>query len=158
MLAIDGKVIFCENNVKYDFTATRESDLYTNIDVSQIAFADIKLEQLDGLRRAVTAINNVTFNDKGIADETLRQAAITAYGRLFSEAERYYLCEKTSWFEIYYDYCDVNIDGNVNILDLVRLKKITSNLADATVKSDINRDESHNGSDLTLLRKYLLGV
>lgn len=72
--------------------------------------------------------------------------------------EKYYLREKTDWFEVYYDYCDVNTDGNVNILDLVRLKKITSGNSAETAKSDINRDNSRNGTDLTLLRKYLLGV
>lgn len=58
----------------------------------------------------------------------------------------------------YYQYGDVNTDGEVNILDLIRLKKITINI---TVEynmstADINSDGNINSADLIGLRKMLL--
>lgn len=80
MLAMDGKVIFCTDDVVYDFTAARTSRLWTHVSDSKIALADIKHEQLVGFRKAITAIDDVVFDNNGVADEAQRQAAITAYG------------------------------------------------------------------------------
>lgn len=160
MLAMDGKVIFCTDDVVYDFTAARTSRLWTQAAVCNIAIADVKLQSLDGLMNAIESINNVTYDTYGIADEALRQTAITSFTRLYSKVERQYLQDNTSWYSVYYDHGDVNIDGSVNILDLVRLKKITASpeKVGETAKSDINRDGSYDGKDLVILRKVLLGI
>ena len=74
------------------------------------------------------------------------------------EFEKQYLENNTSWFEVYYDHGDVNTNGNVDVMDLVRLKKIAALQADATAKSDINRDSLCNSDDMTILRQVLLGI
>ena len=53
---------------------------------------------------------------------------------------------------------DVNVDGEVNILDMIVLKKITVKERGETLNSDINSDGKHNSTDLTLLRKKLLAA
>ena len=53
---------------------------------------------------------------------------------------------------------DVNVDGEVNILDMIVLKKITANNHKITLNSDINSDGAHNSADLTLLRQRLLAA
>ena len=53
---------------------------------------------------------------------------------------------------------DVNVDGKVNILDMIVLKKITVKERGETLNSDINSDGKHNSTDLTLLRKKLLAA
>lgn len=53
---------------------------------------------------------------------------------------------------------DVNVDGKVNILDMIVLKKITVKERGETLNSDINEDGEHNSADLALLRKKLLAA
>lgn len=53
---------------------------------------------------------------------------------------------------------DVNVDGKVNILDMIVLKKIISKEYRETLNSDINSDGAHNSADLTLLRQKLLAA
>lgn len=53
---------------------------------------------------------------------------------------------------------DVNVDGEVNILDMIVLKKITANNHKITLNSDINSDGEHNSTDITLLRQRLLAA
>lgn len=57
---------------------------------------------------------------------------------------------------------DANGDGEVNILDLVRMKKYTSGTAKTTratkTAADMNDSGSLDSLDLTLLRKLLLGI
>ena len=56
------------------------------------------------------------------------------------------------------DVCsDLNLDGKVDLLDLVRLKKILVGVEeDATNSADINRDGDANSYDLTFLIKLIL--
>ena len=53
---------------------------------------------------------------------------------------------------------DVNVDGKVNILDMIVLKKIISKEYRETLNSDISSDGAHNSADLTLLRQKLLAA
>ena len=55
---------------------------------------------------------------------------------------------------------DVNNDGNVNILDLIRLKKYEAADRDNTGfdEIDVNADNMWDANDLISLRKHLLGV
>ncbi len=55
---------------------------------------------------------------------------------------------------------DVNVDGELNIIDLVRMKKYIANSCSDIEKNIANFDETDfelNGSDLTRMRKYFLG-
>lgn len=51
---------------------------------------------------------------------------------------------------------DVNLDGKINVKDIVRLKKIMAGVTKETRESDINFDGELTAVDLTLLRKMLL--
>ena len=51
---------------------------------------------------------------------------------------------------------DVNMDGTVDVLDLVRLKKVVSGTAGVTEFSDVGENGVVNQNDLVILRKYLL--
>lgn len=57
---------------------------------------------------------------------------------------------------------DVNVDGNVNILDLLFLKKhifgLDSNLDTTKFNFDINNDGNVNGNDIIILKRILLGL
>lgn len=54
---------------------------------------------------------------------------------------------------------DVKTDGHVDIIDLVRLKKLIANeTASENEYADINSDGLYNSNDLTALRKILLGL
>ncbi len=157
IVVVDGVVVADFDNITYDFTSSRRSWLISGANSGKsIAVADIKLESLDGLMNSIEKIDAVTFDENGIADETLRADAISSYTRLYSDIEKYYLENHTNWFEVYYDYGDVNADGNVDAVDLVRLKKIIALVSEETVKSDIDRNGTHAGTDLTILRNYIM--
>lgn len=53
---------------------------------------------------------------------------------------------------------DLNGDGKIDILDLIRLKKNSAADDKKTDVSDINGDGLVNSADIALLKKYLLGV
>ena len=55
---------------------------------------------------------------------------------------------------------DVNKDGNVDIKDIVSLKKYLSNCGNSINKSNADFDNSGkiNSQDLTILKKILLGI
>ena len=56
---------------------------------------------------------------------------------------------------------DINDDEDINIIDLVRLKKVFANIEGATALDsvcDVNADGDFLVDDLTVLRKYLLGI
>ena len=53
---------------------------------------------------------------------------------------------------------DANCDYLIDIRDLVKLKKITAKLAEATKGADLNKDNLYDSLDLTMLRKMLLGI
>lgn len=165
-ISFDGKIVFFADGVKYDFTTTRTSLLWAQAPAAesssvggerQIAIADIKLQSLDGLKKAVDSTAAVTFDENGIADSTKRATAIAAGEKLFYNIDKTYLRNNTNYLEVYYDYGDVNTDGSTDICDMVRLNKIIDAPDNKTVKSDINRDNKHDATDLTLLREYILG-
>jgi len=53
---------------------------------------------------------------------------------------------------------DINLDGDVNIIDLVSLKKKEFNGTGDLDIDDLNRDSKVDADDLGLLRKYLVGA
>ena len=53
-------------------------------------------------------------------------------------------------------YGDINLDGKTNLVDLVRLKKITVGLEDETVPADMDADGDILATDVVLLKKYLI--
>ena len=74
--------------------------------------------------------------------------------RMFSDTELYIddvMCKKAV-------FADVNDDGAVDLLDLVRMKKhiADSGVALKTVNSDLNADDKIDASDLVILRRILL--
>jgi len=65
--------------------------------------------------------------------------------------------EPTLYDGVYYygnSFGDINTDKNINILDLVKIKKaVLNNETDS--KYDINKDDGINSLDLSLLRKFI---
>lgn len=53
---------------------------------------------------------------------------------------------------------DLNNDGAVNLLDLVRMKKDLSITAPVTAVNDVNKDSLFNADDAALLIQYILGT
>ncbi len=53
---------------------------------------------------------------------------------------------------------DLNNDGKVNILDLVRMKKDLSITAPVSTVNDVNKDSLFNADDATTLIQYILGT
>ena len=54
---------------------------------------------------------------------------------------------------------DLNGDGEINIIDLVRLKKVLVGSAESgRTTSDLDRNRDTNSADLIILRKFLLGA
>ncbi len=156
-ITVDGRVLCSIDDVHYD-DANKHSLLWTQADQNiYVAIADIKLQSLGGLKKAVDSTAAVTFDENGVADSSTRAQAISAGEKLFYNIDKTYLRNNTNYLEVYYDYGDVNTDGNTDICDMVRLNKIIGASENATVKSDINRDGNHEAADLTLLRNYILG-
>ena len=56
------------------------------------------------------------------------------------------------------NYADTDLDGSINVKDLVILKKTISLDKNYYPSADINSDNAVNSQDLTLLKKHLLGV
>ena len=55
------------------------------------------------------------------------------------------------------DIPDCNGDGNANILDLVRLKKVLAAQNEGS-QYDLDRDGKVNANDLVVMSRYLLGI
>ena len=56
------------------------------------------------------------------------------------------------------DFADVTADGSVDVVDLVRIKKMAASVVESTVAADLNFDGTNaDGSDLAVLRKTVLG-
>lgn len=56
------------------------------------------------------------------------------------------------------DFADITADGNVDLIDLVRIKKMASNVEDKSSAADLDFDGTNaSGSDITVLRKKLIG-
>lgn len=57
---------------------------------------------------------------------------------------------------------DVNLDGEINIIDLVRLKKATVQLIELDAVEELQADFNESGEveleDITAIRKAILGV
>ena len=54
---------------------------------------------------------------------------------------------------------DINCDGEIDVLDLIVLKKcIAKNSDDFVSSADINSDGAVNGTDLVMLKKMLIGI
>lgn len=57
---------------------------------------------------------------------------------------------------------DVNLDGEINIIDLVRLKKASANIitldALENLQADFDESGEVNADDLTVMRKAIIGV
>ncbi len=53
---------------------------------------------------------------------------------------------------------DLNGDGEVDLLDLVRMKKDLAITAPATTVNDVNKDSLFNADDATLMIQYILGT
>ena len=78
------------------------------------------------------------------------------------ELVNYDLCK---WFEAlenteYAGYGYVNSDSEINILDLIAMKKLVANSeADYKPSADVTKDGAViNADDLIQMRKYLLGI
>ena len=51
---------------------------------------------------------------------------------------------------------NINLDGKTNIVDLVRLKKITVGIEDETLPADMDADGDILATDVVLLKKHLI--
>ena len=60
--------------------------------------------------------------------------------------------------KVTYPYGDVNMDEKVDIRDLVRLKKISVGEAPETANANMDDDPAINATDISILRKLLLGI
>ena len=57
------------------------------------------------------------------------------------------------------DFADITADGSVDVIDLVRIKKMASGAVVKSVAADLDFDGTNaGGSDLTVLRKKLIGT
>jgi len=56
------------------------------------------------------------------------------------------------------DFADITADGNVNLKDLVKIKKMAASIVSPTVAADLDFDGTNaNGTDISVLRNKLLG-
>ncbi len=68
--------------------------------------------------------------------------------------KRFYDFEKRVWVE-QISVCDTNLDGNIDVRDLVHLKKYVASMEKSTLY-DINADGKTNALDLVAMKKTLL--
>lgn len=133
---------------------------------------DIKVLQCEGING--NTVTQMLINPQGIDEDHRVEAKGLVAMFYFSEdgknlQVRYYSTVAEKYFgeqnqfeitldTVEYRYGDVNDDANINIMDIVRLKKV---LAEEDVKynsrtADINKDSNVDGIDLTELRQKLL--
>lgn len=55
-----------------------------------------------------------------------------------------------------FTYGDLNGDNNINIIDFIRLKKMSIDILDYSPEADIDLSGDHNSSDLVAMRRFLL--
>ncbi|MBP3630906.1 MAG: hypothetical protein J6J23_05405, partial [Clostridia bacterium] len=154
LITLDGAVLADVNDIYYGTaTTTNFIQLYKR----GLGVKQVSRESLSGMTAVINALNAVTYNGDGVADETLRAAALVAYNNLDNEDDKAYIETLDTWSKAFYDYCDANTDYYVDVRDLVRVKRLTAldSTAKETAKSDVNCDGSFNGDDLVLIRKNI---
>lgn len=99
---------------------------------------------------ALVCVNNY---NKAIADGQAILSDIAYYTRAEIKVAAANIITSVNSFE---KYGDVNLDGETNICDLIRLKKISLGVEDETVPADMDADGDILAIDAVLLRKYIL--
>lgn len=160
IVTVDGAVIANVNDISYartDGTIQNFLQLYKKA----IAVSNVRCNSLENLTSAINAVNNVsTYDENGFIDDSEREAAINAYTKLGEKADREYIENITNskWWDIYFDTGDINMDCQVNLIDLVSLKKMVAGLKDTTIKANINRDSNIDSTDLAVIIKIILEI
>ena len=154
LITLDGAVLADVNDIYYG-TATTNN--FIQLYKRGLGVKNVSHESLSGMTAVINVLNAVTYNGDGVADETLRAAALVAYNNLDNEDDKAYIETLDTWSKVFYDYCDANTDYYVDVRDLVRVKRLTTldSTAKETSKSDVNCDGSFNSDDLVLIRKNI---
>ncbi len=141
-----------------------------------IVFTDTRYESLSGVGTAAGAIDKFikyTRVDRTPATAELNitedsgSAIITAEDAIkaLGKAERAmvwkieYLEEAYNTYDAKFTDGDVNENGTVDVIDLIRIKKIAAGTATRTVKSNVDKDAEKriDAGDIARMRKILLG-
>ncbi len=142
----------------YDNTdATNRSLLLTLNVIGSPEWQEIRLTRsaLEGQSWSQNAFNEVfttETNETSSMNIFLRDViAGVSKGDSFSLAQRLEFFSHEA-----YDKGDLNRDGAVNVLDLVRTKKFIANAETSFINGDINSDGKLTADDMTYLRKWMI--
>jgi len=157
-LLIDGEIVcYVENPVEGYTDGWYQLDpgpqAVGNLWISEMYYKDVA-----NVEAAKAAINAVTYTD-GVADETQRAAAIKAYEKLIDdEINMLGKAGRDAYAKAYYKQGDVNMDEVVNVMDIIKLKKMSLELIDQNVKADFNGDAVFNAMDMAALMRKNFGL
>ncbi len=156
LITLDGAVLADVNDIYY---GTATTDNFIQLYKRGLGVKRVNLESLAGLNDAVTALKAVTYDELGVADETLRANALTVYNSIDNSYVREFIESLGIWEKAYYDYGDANADCYIDVRDLVRVKRLSAldSTATETAKSDVNCDGNYNANDAVIIRKEIIG-
>lgn len=127
-----------------------------------VVVADVKYEyasELEGVIVAADAIGEVTADSSALIFAAEDSLEILNDSHL---AELAYFTGKIdaayNTYDALFEDGDVTEDGNVDIIDLIRVKKIAAGGADKTIKANVDKDNERiiGATDASALRKILL--
>ncbi len=170
IVTIDGvkNVWKATNGIPVDSKTSDHIQFFPNandtVDVAEnIVFKNTKYEYVTVLGAVTTAIDDIgeVTADSGSAIIDAEELAATL-GKTELEDIAYFVEKLAAAYDAYdalFDDGDVTEDGTTNIIDLIRLKKISAGAAKRTVKANVDKGAEHivTASDAVAMRTILLG-
>ncbi len=128
----------------------------------KISFADVSYQYADELKETVNAIDNIgkVAENSGVAIMNAEEKYSVLGANEKSEIA-YFIGRLNIAYNTYDELFtdgDVNENGVVDVIDLIRLKKISAGGADKTIKANVDKDADRviGALDMAVLKKILL--
>lgn len=171
IVTIDGKtnIWVAENGIPNDSASSDHIQLFPNsgdtVDVTEnVVFKNAKYEYLTEVGSAVSTVAGIGEVSKESGSAIIEaEDKLATLGSYDKDKISYYITNLEAAYAQYdalFEQGDVTEDGNINVIDLIRLKKVSAGAADRTVKSNVNGDADHtiDAQDAVILRQLLLGA
>ncbi len=153
----------------YDISTLTDSGTCIDMTAStllenNLSFAKITIEDLgvsNTMAESISAIGDVTAEGAGAAiiaaEDALAKLGKSDVNYVYNADE---LATKYAEYDALFDDGDATENGEVDVLDFIRVKKIAAGAATRTVKSNVNKDADKviDAADTVLMKKILLGV
>ena len=107
---------------------------------------------------SVYSIDEIAIAENGTAIADLPRTLLHNFGGWYNGEEKVTtISGDVSLTAKWFDRADVTLNGETDIIDIVRLKKALADKS-SDIICDIDRDNAVSATDATVLRKILLGI